>query len=204
MRARRRSARRARAACPAPRRAPPRAPASAPGARLPACRFGQAAAAPGRCCPTHAALTLAGSHEPSGSRRDPARLLGPPHRRLAHPELAGELPIAGHARSIQAPGSQVVSRLIPIVFSACYFRGRRAFIGSSKLPMRSTKMSPRLQSQIAKSKEEALAAFVCQRRPRSTRCLLGSRRSATITSTTAPDEITWEPRRHPRATTPSC
>jgi hypothetical protein len=36
----------------------------------------------------------------------------------------------------------------------------KAFIGSSKPPMRITKMSPRLQSQIAKSKEEALAAFI--------------------------------------------
>jgi hypothetical protein len=33
-------------------------------------------------------------------------------------------------------------------------------MGSTKLPMWSTKMSPRLQKQIAKSKEEALAAFV--------------------------------------------
>jgi hypothetical protein len=38
-----------------------------------------------------------------------------------------------------------------------------AFIGSTKLPMRSTKMSPRLQNQIAKSKEEALAAFVSKK-----------------------------------------
>jgi hypothetical protein len=38
-----------------------------------------------------------------------------------------------------------------------------AFIGSTKLQMRSTKMSLRLQSQIAKSKEEALAAFVSKK-----------------------------------------
>jgi hypothetical protein len=38
-----------------------------------------------------------------------------------------------------------------------------AFMGSTKLPMRSTKMSPRLQSQIDKSKEEALAAFVSKK-----------------------------------------
>jgi hypothetical protein len=36
-------------------------------------------------------------------------------------------------------------------------------MGSAKLPMRSTKMSPRLQNQIAKSKEEALAAFVSKK-----------------------------------------
>jgi hypothetical protein len=37
------------------------------------------------------------------------------------------------------------------------------FIGSSKSPMLSTKMSPRLQSQIAKSKEQALAAFASKK-----------------------------------------
>jgi len=36
-------------------------------------------------------------------------------------------------------------------------------MGSTKLPMRSTKMSPRLQDQIAKSKEQALAAFVSKK-----------------------------------------
>jgi hypothetical protein len=36
-------------------------------------------------------------------------------------------------------------------------------MGSSKLPMRSTKMSPRSQNQIAKSREEALAAFVSKK-----------------------------------------
>jgi hypothetical protein len=38
-----------------------------------------------------------------------------------------------------------------------------AFIGSSKLPMRSTKMSARVQKQIAKSREQALAAFVSKK-----------------------------------------
>jgi hypothetical protein len=38
-----------------------------------------------------------------------------------------------------------------------------AFIGSTELPMRSAKMSPRMQSQIAKSKEQALAAFVSKK-----------------------------------------
>jgi hypothetical protein len=36
-------------------------------------------------------------------------------------------------------------------------------MGSSKSPMWSTKMSPRLQKEIAKSKEEALAAFVSKK-----------------------------------------
>jgi hypothetical protein len=36
-------------------------------------------------------------------------------------------------------------------------------MGSTKLPMRSTKMCPRLQNQIAKSKEEPLAAFVSKK-----------------------------------------
>jgi hypothetical protein len=38
-----------------------------------------------------------------------------------------------------------------------------AFIGSTELQMRSTKMSPRLQNQMAKSKEQALAAFVSKK-----------------------------------------
>jgi hypothetical protein len=38
-----------------------------------------------------------------------------------------------------------------------------AFIGSAKLQMRSTKMIPKLKSQITKSKEEALAAFVSKK-----------------------------------------
>jgi hypothetical protein len=40
---------------------------------------------------------------------------------------------------------------------------KEAFMGSSKLPMRRTKMSPKLQSQVAKSKEEALAAFISRK-----------------------------------------
>jgi hypothetical protein len=38
-----------------------------------------------------------------------------------------------------------------------------AFIGSAKLIVWSPKMSPRMQKQIAKSKEEALAAFVSKK-----------------------------------------
>jgi hypothetical protein len=38
-----------------------------------------------------------------------------------------------------------------------------AFIGQTKHPMWSTKMSPRLQNQIVKSKEGALAAFVSKK-----------------------------------------
>jgi hypothetical protein len=36
-------------------------------------------------------------------------------------------------------------------------------MGSSKLPMRRTKMNPKLQNQIAKSREQALAAFVSKK-----------------------------------------
>jgi hypothetical protein len=38
-----------------------------------------------------------------------------------------------------------------------------ALIGSSKLPMRSLKMSPRTQNQSVKSQEQALAAFVSKK-----------------------------------------
>ena len=36
-------------------------------------------------------------------------------------------------------------------------------MGSSKLPMRRIKMSPKLQNQIVKSKEQALAAFIAKK-----------------------------------------
>jgi hypothetical protein len=64
-------------------------------------------------------------------------------------------------------------------------------MGSAKLMMRSTKMSPRLQTQIAKSKEEALAAFVSKK----------AEIDAMLTRLQAlsddhfnysPDEITWD------------
>jgi len=38
-----------------------------------------------------------------------------------------------------------------------------AFMGSTKLPIRSTKMSPKTRNQIAKSREDALAAFVSKK-----------------------------------------
>ena len=52
---------------------------------------------------------------------DSARFLGPTHGRLAHPELAGELPITGRPIHTSARKSSRKS-LILIVFSACYFR----------------------------------------------------------------------------------
>ena len=64
-------------------------------------------------------------------------------------------------------------------------------------------MSPRLQNQIAKSKEEALAAFVSKK----------AEIDAMLTRLQAlsddhfnysPDEITWGHVGHPRRTTPSC
>jgi hypothetical protein len=36
-------------------------------------------------------------------------------------------------------------------------------MGSSKLPMLEPKMSPRMQNQVAKSREQALAAFVSKK-----------------------------------------
>jgi hypothetical protein len=63
-------------------------------------------------------------------------------------------------------------------------------MGSTKSTMRSTKMSPRLQKQIAKSREEALAAFVSKK----------AEIDAMLTRLQAlsddhfgysPDEITW-------------
>jgi hypothetical protein len=64
-------------------------------------------------------------------------------------------------------------------------------MGSTKSTMRSVKMSTRLQNQIAKSKEEALAAFVSRK----------AEIDATLTRLQAlsddhfnysPDEITWD------------
>jgi hypothetical protein len=63
-------------------------------------------------------------------------------------------------------------------------------MGSTKLPMRSTKMNAKLQSQMAKSKEQALAAFVSKK----------AEIDAMLTRLKvlsddhfgyAPDEITW-------------
>ncbi len=63
-------------------------------------------------------------------------------------------------------------------------------MGSAKLPMRIPKMSPRLQNQIAKSNEQALAAFVSEK----------AEIDAMLTRLQAlsddhfnygPDEITW-------------
>jgi hypothetical protein len=66
-----------------------------------------------------------------------------------------------------------------------------AFMGSTKSPMRSQKMIPRLQNQLAKSREEALAAFVSKK----------AEIDAMLTRLQAlsddhfnysPDEITWD------------
>ena len=66
-----------------------------------------------------------------------------------------------------------------------------AFMGSSKLPRRSTKMRPRMQKQIAKSREQALAAFV-SKKARSTRCLLELQALSDDHFGYGPDEITWD------------
>jgi hypothetical protein len=65
-----------------------------------------------------------------------------------------------------------------------------AFISSTKLPMRSTKMSPRWQNQIAKSKEEALAAFVSKKAEIDT-MLTRVQALSDDHFGYSPDEITW-------------
>jgi hypothetical protein len=77
-----------------------------------------------------------------------------------------------------------------------------AFIGSTKLPMRSTQMSPKLQSQIAKSKEEALAAFV-SKKAEIDEMLTRLQALSDDHFNYSPDEIDWG---HvgPLAITPSC
>jgi hypothetical protein len=66
-----------------------------------------------------------------------------------------------------------------------------AFIGSSKLPMRSSKMSPRVQKQIAKSKEQALAAFV-SRKAEIDAMLTRLQALSDDHFNYSPDEITWD------------
>jgi hypothetical protein len=66
----------------------------------------------------------------------------------------------------------------------------RAFIGSTKLPMWSPKMNPRLQHQISKSKEQALAAFV-SKRAEIDAMLTRLQALSDDHFSCSPDEITW-------------
>jgi hypothetical protein len=65
-----------------------------------------------------------------------------------------------------------------------------AFMSSTELPMRSTKMNPRLQSQIAKSREEALAAFV-SRKAEIDAMLTRLQALSDDHFGCAPDDVTW-------------
>jgi hypothetical protein len=70
------------------------------------------------------------------------------------------------------------------------FQPNEALIGSSKLPMRSLKMSPRTRNQSAKSREQALAAFVAKKAEIDAMLT----RLQTLSDDHfgyAPDEITW-------------
>ena len=141
-----------------------------------------------------AVLTLARSQAPAGSRRIRPALpwLGAPASRS--PEAGGQVPDCCPCASTQAPASQVPNSSIAIdLFCLLFAAANEAFVGSSKLPTRSAKMSPRLQSQIARVAESRRSPPSSPGRPRSTRCLLGSRRSATTTSATAQ---TRSPGRH--------
>jgi hypothetical protein len=66
-----------------------------------------------------------------------------------------------------------------------------AFIGSEKLMMWSAKMSPRMQNQIAKSKEQALAAFVSKKAEIET-MLTRLQALSDDHFSYSPDEITWD------------
>jgi hypothetical protein len=66
-----------------------------------------------------------------------------------------------------------------------------AFIDSSKSTMRSTKMSPRIQKQIAKSREQAIAAFVSKKAEIDT-MLERIRALSDDHFNYSPDEITWD------------
>jgi hypothetical protein len=65
-----------------------------------------------------------------------------------------------------------------------------AFIGSTKLRMRSLKMSPRTRNQIAKSREEALAAFV-SKKAEIDAMLTRIQSFSDDHFGVAPDEVTW-------------
>jgi hypothetical protein len=69
------------------------------------------------------------------------------------------------------------------------FQPNGAFLGSSNLPMRSLKMSPKRHDQIAKSREQALAAFSCKKAEIDT-MLLACPFSAVITLDYARDDMT--------------
>jgi len=64
-------------------------------------------------------------------------------------------------------------------------------MGSAKLMMRSPKISPKLQAQIAKSKEQALAAFVAKKIEIDT-MLTRLQELSDDHFNYGPDEITWD------------
>jgi hypothetical protein len=66
-----------------------------------------------------------------------------------------------------------------------------AFIDSSNSTMRSTKMSPRIQKQIAKSREQAIAAFVSKKAEIDT-MLERIRALSDDHFNYSPDKITWD------------
>jgi hypothetical protein len=70
------------------------------------------------------------------------------------------------------------------------FQPNEALIGSSKLPMRSLKMSPRTRNQSAKSQEQALAAFV-SKKAEIDAMLTRLRTLSDDHFGYAPDDVTW-------------
>ena len=62
---------------------------------------------------------------------------------------------------------------------------------SSKLPTRSTKMNPKLQKQVAKSREEALAAFISKKAEIDS-MLDRIKALSDDHFSYAPDEISWD------------
>ena len=149
-----------------------------------------------------AALTRARSQAPSGSRR-------------IRPAFSARRTAVSLTPSCRASSRLLVVRihttarksspkpLIPIVFSACYSAGERSVHGLIEVADAEHEDEPEAAEARSPSRRRRRSPPSSPRRPRSTRRLLGSRRSATIISTTAPTRSPGA-MSAPCSTTPSC
>jgi hypothetical protein len=121
---------------------------------------------------------------------DPPGLLGPAHRRLAHPDPARKLTVAGrppiHTQTRKSSIRSLIRSAFLLASSA-----ERSVHRLIKVADAETKMSPRIQKQIAKSREKALAAFVSKKAEIDAMLTRLQALSADHFNY-SPDEVTWD------------
>jgi hypothetical protein len=134
---------------------------------------------------------------------DPPGLLGRAHRSLAHPDLAGKLTVAGGPPIYTQARKSSLKSLTGINYSSCFVGRFERSSGSSKLPMRSTKMEPEAAGPD-RQLERAGARRLCLQKGR-------DRRDAHSTAGTQRRSLQLQPRRRspgtmwaPSGTTRSC